>query len=51
MITALLASENIVTMEKRSGYNDVPYARIDLMNSVSTISFFSLKVKGTLMQI
>ena len=51
MITALLASENIATMEMRSGYSFLPYANSGLMNSVFTISFFSLKVKICAMKV
>ena len=52
MITALLASENIATMEMRSGYSFLPYANEQrLMNSVFTISFFSLKVKICAMKV
>ena len=40
MITALLASENIATMEMRSGYSVLPSASSGLMNSVFSISFF-----------
>ena len=52
MITALFASENIAMMEMRSGYSVLlPYASIGLMNSVFTISFFSLKVKISVMKV
>ena len=44
MITALLASEYIATMEMKSEYSALPYASGSLRNSVFTISFFSSKL-------
>ena len=45
MITALLASKNIATMEIKDGYSILPYASNGLMNSFFTINFFSSKLK------
>ena len=45
IITALLASENIGTMEMRGGYSILPHASSGLMNSVFRISFFPSKLK------
>ena len=44
MITTPLASENIATMELRSGYSVLPYAHSGLINSFLTISFFPSKL-------
>ena len=41
---APLASENIDTIEMRSGYSVLPHGSSDLMNSVFTISFFPSKL-------
>ena len=45
MITALLASENIATIEMRSEYSILPYASSGLMNSILTIIFSPSKLK------
>ena len=50
MITAILASEIIATIEMRGGCNVLSYASSGLMNSVFTVSF-SPKVKMCTMKV
>ena len=45
IITALLALENIATIEMRSGHGVLFYASIGLMNGVFTIGFFHSRLK------
>ena len=51
MLTALLASENIATLEVRHGYRILPYASSDIMKSVFAISFFLLQFKMCTMKV
>ena len=45
IITALLALENIATIELRSGHGVLFYVSIGLMNGVFTIGFFRSRLK------